>query len=95
MRIASSKAALGNQGDEVSLVAPSLKTVQRLRWGTAAEGAKPDPAIPLEETLPLTNRCSVQRAGTGPGDSWLLHTESGDAIFSPGVYKPSAPAAKP
>lgn len=86
MRVTSAKVALGNEGDEVLLTAPNNKPVQRLRWGTAAEGAKPDPAVPLEETLPLVKRASVVRSGVEAGAAWRAHNEVDGRMFSPGEY---------
>ena len=86
MRVGSTRTALGNQGDEVTLIAPNNKPVQRIRWGTAAEGAKPDPEIPLEETVPVATKSSVQRSGVEAGAAWKAHTEIDRRPFSPGEF---------
>ena len=86
MRQTSSRVSLGNQGDEVTLTAPSNRPVQRVRWGTAA--AEPKPAVPavLEETLPVTAKSSVQRTGVEAGAAWRAHTEIDRRAFSPGEF---------
>lgn len=94
MGVTSKFAALANDGDCVTLIAPDGRAIQCALWGTARQSKKVDSAVLMMDAPESKGSVTLDPVSGEFVEHAAVETKDGPRFFSPGVFGDSASIAK-